>query len=169
MLQRGQVIALELLESLDSKTARPGDKVTLKLTRDLTASGVVVLPKSTLVYGHVTADHPARNVCHDGRVEWKLDPVVLANGQKVKAEFVNHINPYLPIPYQVSLPPASDKIEERIGDVVLFPPAVALYGYMLLVHAESRCHAGNHPGREQTFPQNEQVFFAVSKAAKITQ
>lgn len=89
ILQRGQVIVLQFTEGLDSKTAHPGDKVPLKLTRDLTAGSVVVLPKGTLVYGRVTADHPARDVCHNGRVEWKLNPIVLANGQKIRAEYIS--------------------------------------------------------------------------------
>ena len=136
ILQRGQVLQLHLLKNVDSKTAHPGDKVPLRLNGDLIADGVTVLRKDWIVYGQVTVAHPAGNDCHQGRVQWKLQSITLANGQNVKTQFVpDDLVRDGKIGERVSLPSTCHKIRNRVRSVsetaALVPVVIVLFPLLL--------------------------------------
>jgi len=173
ILRRGQVLELRLLEDIDSKSAHLGDKVPLRLTRDLIADGVTVLPQGSLLYGRVTAAHPAGKSCHDGRLKWKLEHIALANGQNVKTQFITGDTvPDGMVGDRVSVPSTCHKIKKGIKSA----PETALLGAFVVALAPltipmaitmpEPC-SGRH-GEEETIAQDRHFFLAVSKTIKIT-
>lgn len=56
----GSVLRVRLDRELDSGHSRPGDRFTGTLDSPLIASGAEVLPKATVVYGHVVSAHSSK-------------------------------------------------------------------------------------------------------------
>lgn len=55
----GSVLRVRLDQALDTERSRPGDRFTGTLASALMADGNEVLPKSTIVHGHVLSSHPS--------------------------------------------------------------------------------------------------------------
>ena len=173
ILRRGQVLELQLLEDIDSKTAHLDDKVPLRLTRDLMADGVTVLPQGSLLYGQVTAAHPAGKSCHHGRLKWKLGHIALANGQNVKTQFISDDTAADgKVGDRVSLPSNRHKINKGIesaSETALlgaFVVALAPLTIPMAITMPEPCD-GRH-GEEETIARDRHFFLAVSKTIKIT-
>jgi len=170
-LRRGQVLPLEVMREITSKTARPGEKVALKLARDLVADGVAVLPKDSIVYGRVTAVHRAGNNCHDGRLHWRLDFIVLANGQIITTQFVpNELLHGSSTPERVSFPSLGNKVVNGIGiglEWFAWSPVVVVYSPLVIpvtIAKRAHCHAD---GNDKVIRQGDHFVLAVSKTIKI--
>jgi hypothetical protein len=66
----GSVLRVRLDQALDTERSRPGDRFTGELVSPVSASGNEVLPKGTIVEGHVLNAHPSGRL--KGRAELSL-------------------------------------------------------------------------------------------------
>ena len=66
-LKQGQLLEMKLVTRLDSRRAKIGDDVVLRLTKSLTADGATVLPADWVVHGHITDVKRAGRTVSSGR------------------------------------------------------------------------------------------------------
>jgi len=71
-----------LSKTLDAKKAKQGDPVTAKLLDDVKVPGAQVLPKGTLLVGHIDQVQPSENK-GDSSVQVTFDKAQLKGGQEV--------------------------------------------------------------------------------------
>jgi hypothetical protein len=74
----------ELQGKLDSKTAKPGDNVTLKTTEKVQASDGTVIPKGSRLIGHITEVQPHASDRTIAQVGIAFDRAELKNGQSLQ-------------------------------------------------------------------------------------
>ena len=79
----GIPIKLQLVESVSSAHARPGDLLDFVVVRDVNLEGLTVISAGTAASGSVTAVRRKRFLGIGGKVALKLDSVLLANGQRI--------------------------------------------------------------------------------------
>lgn len=173
-LERGQVLDLSLVTSLDSGHAQVGDEITFTLERDLNANGSTVLPKDWVIHGRITKVVRAGKNCKSGRVSWKLEPLKTASGRKIK---VQSIPAYLAKPRgggvvdRVSLETTGEKIAEdapwamMVPLVVLLSPAIILMA--IAMSGEGSCDGTK--GQEETTLAGTHFYAAVSKDTRLVQ
>src|SRR5690348_11238946 len=80
-VERGQVLELQLMMTLDSSRARVGDRISLQLTNALKAGNIDALPKGQILYGRVTKVRRAGKNCRSGQLEWNLQPASVGRAQ----------------------------------------------------------------------------------------
>ena len=76
-------IKLQLVESVSSAHARPGDELGFIVVRDVNVDGLTVIPAGTVAKGSVTGVRGRRFLGIGGRIALKVDSVALANGDRV--------------------------------------------------------------------------------------
>lgn len=79
----GTPVKLQLLETVSSAHARPGDQLDFVVVRDVSVEGRTVIPAGTAASGSVTAVKGRRLLGIGGKVGLKLDSVALANGHRI--------------------------------------------------------------------------------------
>jgi hypothetical protein len=79
----GIPIKLQLVESVSSAHARPGDQLDFVVVRDVNLDGLTVIPAGTPATGSVTVVKGKRFLGIGGKVALKLDSVALANGHRI--------------------------------------------------------------------------------------
>jgi len=79
-LPAGTTVRVRLIEAIDTRRNRPGDKFTASLDEPLVADDRVVVPKGTSFYGHVTQSNPSGRFRGRAILSLKLDSFEL-NGQ----------------------------------------------------------------------------------------
>ncbi len=79
----GIPIQLQLVESVSSAHARPGDQLDFIVVRDVNVEGLTVIAAGTAATGSVTAVKGKRFLGIGGEVALKLDSVALANGHRI--------------------------------------------------------------------------------------
>lgn len=77
------VVAVEMLETVDSSEARPGDFFRFETVNAVTAGAKVVIPARTLGYGDVTIASPAGREGHAGVLVLEPRYLILPNRQHV--------------------------------------------------------------------------------------
>ncbi|HKE37237.1 MAG TPA: hypothetical protein VKB39_07390 [Candidatus Baltobacteraceae bacterium] len=77
------VVAVEMLESVDSSDARPGDFFRFETVNAVTSGATVVIPARTLGYGVVAVASPAGKQSHPGTLVLEPRYLVLPNGHHV--------------------------------------------------------------------------------------
>lgn len=79
----GTPVKLQLVKSVSSAHARPGDQLDFVVVREVSVEGRTVISAGTVASGSVTAVKGKRFLGIGGRVAVKLNSVVLANGQRI--------------------------------------------------------------------------------------
>ena len=80
-LAPGSVIPVRLTKTLDAKKAKSGDEVDARVTEDMkTVSGQVLVPKDTLVVGHITEAQPRNKEQQESQLGIVFDHAVIKNG-----------------------------------------------------------------------------------------
>ncbi len=75
-------ILATLSKSIEAKKAKEGDQVTAKVEQDVLYQGVVLLPRGSRLYGHVTAAKPrSKGEASEVAIAW--DKAVLKSGKDV--------------------------------------------------------------------------------------
>jgi hypothetical protein len=82
-LASGSTINAKLDRALDSKKAKPGDKVEAKTTSDTKSEGRTVIPRGSKLIGHVTQASARSKGDAQSSLGMVFDQVVLKNGQSV--------------------------------------------------------------------------------------
>lgn len=82
-LANGSTFNAALNAPLDSKKAKPGDKVAARTTEAAKSEGKTVLPKGTALLGHVTQTSARAKGESDSSLGVVFDKAVLKNGQEI--------------------------------------------------------------------------------------
>jgi hypothetical protein len=83
------IVAVEMLETVSSTDARPGDFFRFQTVNAVTAGKDVVIPARTMGYGDVTISSPAGREGHSGVLVLEPRYLILPNGRHVGVE-LNH-------------------------------------------------------------------------------
>jgi hypothetical protein len=80
-LAPGSVIPVRLTKTIDAKKAKSGDEVDARVTQDMkTANGQVLVPKDTIVVGHITEAQPRSKEQQESQLGIAFDHAVIKNG-----------------------------------------------------------------------------------------
>ena len=80
-LAPGSVIPVRLTKTIDAKKAKSGDEVDARVTQDMkTTSGQVLVPKDTMVVGHITQAQARSKQQPESQVVIAFDRAVMKNG-----------------------------------------------------------------------------------------
>ena len=82
-MKADSVVGLRIDQSLSSATAKIEDKVTARISRDLTVDGRTVLPTGTKIEGNVMLVESGSKFKGRGRLGIRFHTIVLADGQRV--------------------------------------------------------------------------------------
>lgn len=86
------VVAAEMMESVDSSEARPGDFFRFQTVNAVTAGASVVIPARTMGYGVVTVASPAGRDAHPGVLVLEPRYLTLPNGKRLGVVLNHNVN-----------------------------------------------------------------------------
>lgn len=86
------VVAAEMMESVDSSEARPGDFFRFQTVNAVTAGASVVIPARTLGYGVVTVASPAGRDAHPGVLVLEPRYLTLPSGKHLGVVLNHNVN-----------------------------------------------------------------------------
>jgi hypothetical protein len=82
-IPRGTDIPARLANQLDSGQVHVGDMVTMDVLEDLKLQNEIVIPKGSLVVGHVTEAKGARKMGRGGKLDIEFETVTAGDGTKI--------------------------------------------------------------------------------------
>jgi len=83
-LQEGTVVRVELLETLDSRLAKVGDLVNLRVDEDVEVDGILVIKRGTEVTGRVTISQASKMVGKKGMLDFTIDYTKSITGKNIR-------------------------------------------------------------------------------------
>ena len=83
-LQEGTVVRVELLETLDSRLAKVGDLVNLRVNEDVEVDGVVVIKRGTEASGRLTQSRAAKMFGKKGTIDFSIDYAKSVTGKNIR-------------------------------------------------------------------------------------
>jgi PEGA domain len=81
-LEDGTPVKLRLTRTISSANEQVGDRVDFEVLEDVSASGVLVVPKGSIAWGTVTEAQRKRRMGRGGKLNVNIDSVRLADGEK---------------------------------------------------------------------------------------
>ena len=84
----GTVIQVEMTSELDVKRAHAGDVFRVRLWEDVTSGGKVILPRKTLILGHVVDAQARTKTNPDSKLTVAFDKAVLKDGSELPLQAV---------------------------------------------------------------------------------
>jgi hypothetical protein len=82
-ISSGTLIQVELSKDVDAKKAHSGDEVRTKLWADVRAGDNIILPKKTLIVGHVAEAQARTKANPESKLTIAFDKAVLKNGSEI--------------------------------------------------------------------------------------
>jgi hypothetical protein len=177
-VRRRTGLKLQLLQPLDSETAKVGDDVPLRLARPLIVNNITILEAGELVHGKVVHVSKAGPKCHEGNVAVELKAITFHDGSTAKAQIWNiNASPDVNVPPRLfkeaegegALPPINEWYEVipavpiYIFYFVCISPFLALIPLAIL--SGSSCDT---PGKEFHLPANATVAVMISKDHRVS-
>ena len=155
-----------LLRSLDSRTAKVGDDVPLRLTRPLVVDGVTVFPAGGLAHGRITRVKRPR-MCYDAELEWKVKQITFPDSTTAKAE-VGLVFPKADAGVPDTFRPLrqGDDISTRDALPLLVLTAL-IWPYMLAYDVLHHDNKGCSLGGEHYLPANSTVAVVLTRSHRI--
>ncbi len=134
------LIKIKLMQALDSKTTRPGDKVTIQAVDNLYVGNALVIPKGAVGYGIVQDVDQAKNFGRDAKIKVEFERILGMDGTSVNT-------------YQGELAKEAAKSEAKaagatVAGMIVLGPVGAVTG--AFVH-----------GKELTVPAGSTLFVQV--------
>jgi hypothetical protein len=165
---KGVALKMALLQPLDSRTAKEGDDVPLRLSRPLVVNGVTLLRENEILHGKVTRVKHAGPHCRNGEVKFKLGRVPFADCTTARSSI------------RFTTPEADAKVADELdtGEVnplvwfVVVPVTapfvaalVAIVSPALLLNAlfPGALNSCTMPGKEFQLPANATVGVVIMK------
>lgn len=131
VLQDGTPIKLQLVNKLDSHTAKNGDEIQFEIVNDVVVGGVIVLRRGSLATGVVTQAQASKTMGRAGRLSFMINDIKLVNGAKVPVRAFNRTS-------------GENRTGEMIGMMLEMPIVSA--PFFLLMH-----------GTNTTFPRGTEI------------
>ena len=157
---------------VDSMETRVGDEISFRLERPLKADDLTILPQDLVVHGQVTRVERAGKNCKSGRVRWNLEPVMTADGKKIKIQPISDFLATRATPSdRVSLDSAGKKIERTVDYVLLAPVVIVTLPFLILMYIGMRDEGGcgGSDGEDERIPAGKHSYAAVSKGVRLTE
>jgi len=168
IVRKGAGLKMALLQPLDSRTAKEGDDVPLRLSRPLVVDGVTLLREGEILHGKVTRVKHAGPRCRDGEVKLKLARIPFADGTTARSS-IRFITP------EPDAKVADELDIAELGPAFRFfaaPIAIPFYlaivviaSPVLLLNALSpgTYNSCTMPGKEYQLPVNATVAVVIRK------
>lgn len=83
-LQEGTVVRVELLETLDSRLAKVGDIVNLRVDDDVEVDGKIAVKRGTEVTGRVTISQASKMIGKKGMLDFTIDYTKSVTGKNIR-------------------------------------------------------------------------------------
>jgi len=83
-LNGGMSVVAEITKTVGSKKAKPGDEVKARVTQDVVAKGVIVVPRDSQLVGHVTEATARSKQDPEARLAIVFDKALLKNGKQIE-------------------------------------------------------------------------------------
>jgi hypothetical protein len=90
LLPGGTIVTVSLTEPLSSATAKEGDQVTIRVTKEIDVAGWLVIPKDSPGHATVETVETAGSNGHGGQLGLVVDWVYGEDGGKIKLSPSNH-------------------------------------------------------------------------------
>jgi hypothetical protein len=170
LVPRGVALKFSLMSPLDSRIAKVGDDVPLRLERPLVVDGVRLLESGTIAHGRVTRVKHAGPKCRRGQVDWKVEAITFGDSSRAKTYKMSSGAPGWEPPQQYP----SDRIARGRHDTmnhvsgwvemaILSPFWVPLV-LIAWRDGDEKC---TNPGSDFQEPANSIIAVAVSKAHHV--
>jgi hypothetical protein len=78
------VLVVQMVSSITSKTAQPGDRISACVIAPLTWNGQVIIPAGAIVEGQVTQVAQAKRISKPGMIAVDFTELVFPNGSRTK-------------------------------------------------------------------------------------
>lgn len=170
LVPRGAALKFSLINPLDSRTAKVGDDVPLRLERPFVVDGVRLLEPGTIAHGKVTRVKHAGPKCRSGQVEWKVDTITFADSSKVKTDMMSWgglewepLQQYSSARMESGGPHPMQHVFVRTKMVILSP----FWAPLLLLDWGDEGEKCTHPGTDFLLPPGSIIAVAVSKAQHV--
>lgn len=170
LVPRGSALKFSLMSPLDSRNAKVGDDVPLRLERPFVVNGVRLLEPGTIAHGRVTRVKHAGPKCRSGQVDWKLDTITFGDFSRAKTDKMNSGAPGWEPPQQYP----SDRIargrHDTMNHVSVWVEMAILSPFwapLLLLDWGDEGEKCTHPGNDFLQPANSIIAVAVSKAHHV--
>ena len=168
IVRKGAGLKMALLQPLDSRTAKEGDDVPLRLSRPLVVNGVTLLREGEILHGKVTRVKHAGPRCRNGDVKFKLNRIPFADGTTARSSI------------RFTTPEADAKVADALDTseprpafwffaapiaIPFYLAIVVIASPVLLLNALSpgTYNSCTMPGREYQLPANATVGVAIMK------
>ena len=79
----GTLLQVEISKDIDAKKAHPGDIVRTKLWADVRSSDNAILPKKTIIVGHVVEAQPRTKADPESKLSIAFDKAILKDGSEL--------------------------------------------------------------------------------------
>lgn len=83
-LQEGTVVRVELLETLDSRLAKVGDLVNLRVDEDVEVDGTVIIKRGAEATGRVTISQASKMAGKKGMLDFTIDYTKTITGKNIR-------------------------------------------------------------------------------------
>jgi hypothetical protein len=125
-LERDVPVQLRLKQARSSETARVNDRVEFEVVEEVSAAGMVVIPKGSTAWGRVSDAAPVGRLMRSGRLAVDIESVALADGASVRLRAsANHPAPGEP----------SDGTSDSLGALPALPFTMFRYGKAIQIPA----------------------------------
>jgi hypothetical protein len=172
-LRQGQVLEMKLVKRLNSRRAKVGDVVVLRLKKPLLADGVTVLPAGWPVQGRITEVKRAAKNCQPGSIHWELEPLTMTDGKKVEIQSIAETVARSRLLDQVggtTTPTTGSSVGgviENIALAIVWVPLLILM-FPLFVRAEGADSCPGGKGREESVWEGRTPYAEISNDVQQT-
>ena len=90
-LEDGTPIKLRTSRTISSADAHVGDTLDFEVLEEVTADGILLIPKGGIAWGTVTEAQPKRRMARGGKLDVNIDSVRLSDGEKVPLRAVKDV------------------------------------------------------------------------------
>lgn len=173
-IERGQVLVMSLGRTVDSGSAKTGDRVELRLVRPVMSGDKIVLPAGWIVPAHISKVHRAgKKNCRNGRVAWKLDPMTAPGGTKIQLTALPWA-PYGPNgkpTERVHIKSSGEKFGKTVEDVEIAPlmafEVILLLPMVLGMELSEGEPCRGRPGAEDNIEAGTISYAAIARDVRI--
>lgn len=170
LVPRGAAMKFSMIHPLSSSTAKVGDDVPLRLERPLVIDGVRLLEPGMIAHGRVTRVKREGPKCRGGRVDWKVDRVILGDATSVKTAIMGSAGPAWEPPEQYSSERMAGTAHKPMKHLFVWSEMVILsplWVPLLLVDWGDEGGKCSQPGRPFLQPANSIVSVATTKGHHV--
>src|SRR6266567_4623033 len=145
-LEDGTPIKLRTSRTISSADAHVGDTLDFEVLEEITADGILLIPKGGIAWGTVTEAQPKRRMARGGKLDVNIDSVRLVDGEKAPLRAVKDVK---------GGGHTGAMTGAMVGTAIVFFPAAPLF---LFMH-----------GKDITIPKGTEITAYISGDTRLDQ